>query len=72
MARGVFLFLFFGRILPINSLITSNDMPSAFSDFEASYLRSYWLQCSSLLKSCSARLLMTEILVSENVSPRNY
>ena len=33
-------------------------MPFAFLEFEAEYLRAYWLERSSFLKSCTAKLLL--------------
>ena len=40
-------------------LMKISDMPSAFSEFEALYLKAYWLERSNFLKTCTARLPFT-------------
>ena len=39
--------------------MTICDMPSAFLDLEASYLRAYWLERSSFFKTLRERLWLT-------------
>ena len=51
MASVVFLFLFFQTHFANLQFSTICDMPSAFLDFGAIYLRAYWLECSNFFKN---------------------
>ena len=54
MASVVFLFLFtFCQFRICSLLMKICDMPSAFFEFEAFYLRAYWLESSGFIKPCS-------------------
>ena len=75
-SRVLFSFFFSRQILPIYNFMicsfsmTVCDMPSAFLDFEALYLRAYWLGVLIVLKTCTARLRITktQLICQEVVS----